>query len=128
MANTFNINSITLHVGAFNGATEVPLGFIPNAGGGVTVIDCWLYSPGAGTVVGGKIVTMGSVATGGTPAINGTVGAFATPAVTAAGVVHQLTISDAWVDGDEFLGFDQTSGTIPAGSYIQVLYVQGRGS
>lgn len=128
MSESFNVQSVNLHVGAFNGATEVPLGFIPSAGGGVTVIEAWLFAPSAGTAITGQVVTMGSVSTGGTPAINGTVGAFAGTIVTAAGVTHKLTISDAWVQGGEFLAYDQASGTVPAGTYIQVHYVHGRGT
>lgn len=126
MADTFDIKSLTLHLGAFNGATEVPLGFIPSVGGGATVVEAWLFSPSAGTAITAQVVTMGAVATGGTPAINGTVGAFAGTIVTAAGVTHKLTISDGWVQSGEFLGYDQASGTVPAGTYIQVHYVNGR--
>ena len=124
MAN--EINSVTLPLGAFNGATELPLAWIGGQYGGITVTEAYLVGPSAGTVIGGKIVTMGSVATGGTPAIDGTVGTFAGTIVTAAGVVHGLTVSTAYVGAGKWLGFDQTSGTVPAGTFIQVAYLAGK--
>lgn len=123
---SFSVKSANLHVGAFNGATEVPLWRVPAFGGGVTILEAWMYSPGAGTAIGGQLVVMTSVATGGTPAISGTVGTFAGTIVTAAGVVHKLTVSTPFVDDTQFVGFDQTSGTVPAGTYIQLSYVEGK--
>jgi hypothetical protein len=120
------LSSMTLHVGAFNGATELPYAHVPTALGGITVLEALLFSPGAGTAIGGLLVTFGNVATGGTPAINGTIGSFAGTIVTAAGVVHKATISTPFVANNYFIGYDQTSGTIPAGSFIQVNYVTGK--
>ncbi len=116
----------TLPLGAFNGATEVPLAHLPTDLGGVTILEAWLVGPGAGTAIGGQLVKMSDVSTGGTPAINGTVGSFAGTVVTAAGVVHKCTISNGWLAGGGWIGFDQTSGTVPAGTFIQVMAVQGR--
>lgn len=128
MSELGNVNYHTLPIGAFSGATEVPIGFNAAQYGGVTVLEAWLVSNGAGTAIGGMLVTMGAVATGGTPAINGTVGSFAGTIVTAAGVVHKLTISDPWVQQGELYGYDQTSGTIPAGSSIVIAVIAGRGA
>lgn len=122
----FNVQIATLSLGAFNGATELPLANLPSEGGGITVLEAWLHGPSAGTVVTGRVVTFGAVATGGTPAINGTVGAFAGTIVTAAGVVHKATLSSAFVAGGYWIGFDQASGTVPAGTFLSVAYVMGK--
>jgi hypothetical protein len=117
---------VNLSVGAFNGATELPLAHIPLQWGGVTVLEATLFSPSAGTVIGGQLVTMGTVPTGGTPAINGTLGTLAGTVVTAAGIVHKFTLTNYFVAAGYYLGFDQTSGTVPAGTYIQAAFVMGK--
>lgn len=119
--------NITLPFGAaFNGATELPLASVGSGYGGITVLEAWLHGPSAGTAVGGILVSMSSVSTGGTPAINGTVATAAGTIVTAAGVVHKFTASSTpSLDAGEFIGYDQTSGTIPAGTYISVVAVRG---
>lgn len=121
-----NLTPITLPLGAFSGATELPLYHVPTDEGGVTVVEAWTVIHSAGTIIGGLLVTMTDVATGGTPAINGTIGSFAGTIVLAAGVVHKLTISKSWVAGGSWIGFDQTSGTALAGAAIQINAVQGR--
>lgn len=126
MADSAEVNYVVLPLGAFLGSTEIPLVPLGLHAGGIRVVEAWLPGLAAGTTIGGKIVTMTAVATGGTPAISGTVGAFAGTVVTAAGVVNKLTISDEVVDEGEWLGFDQASGTVPAGSYICVAYVTGK--
>lgn len=118
-----NLNVATLSLGAFLGATEIPLIKLPSTLGGITVLSAHLVGPSAGTVIGGKLVTMTDA---GTPAINGTVGSFAGTAVTAAGVVHALTIASAYVAGGYWIGFDQTSGTVPAGTFISLSYTTGK--
>jgi hypothetical protein len=126
MAGSFDVHIVDLTLGEFVGATEVPLVQVPTYGGGITVLSAHLVGGGtvyAGTTVGGKIVTMSNQ---GTPAINGTVGAFAGTVITAAGVVAALTVSSAFVANGYWLGFDQTSGTIPAGSHIALSYVMGK--
>lgn len=123
MAEIFDVKVATLSLGAYNGSTEMPLAKLPSAGGGITVLSAHLVGPSAGTVIGGLLVTMSDA---GTPALNGTVGAFAGTVVTAAGVVAALTISNAFVAGGYWLGFDQTSGTVPAGTFITVSYVMGK--
>lgn len=112
-----------LHLGAFNGATELPLAQLGMGYGGVTVVSAVLVGPSAGTAIGGKLVTMSNI---GTPAINGTVGAFAGTVVTAAGVPGSATISSGYVAEGYWLGYDQTSGTVPAGTFITVTYVVGK--
>lgn len=124
MANSFH--TMNLPLGSFNGATHIPLGFIDASFGGVTVTSAYLSAPGAGTAIGGLLVVCDAVPTGGTPAISGTVGAFAGTIVTAAGVVHALTVTQGTVGAGKWLAFDQTSGTVPAGTFIQVAYVTGK--
>jgi hypothetical protein len=123
MANQFDVHIATLPLGAYLGSTELPLLKLPPQGGGITVLEANLLAPSAGTVIGGLLVTMSDA---GTPAINGTVGAFAGTVVTAAGVPGEATISSAFVDSGYWIGFDQTSGTVPAGTFIVLSYVMGR--
>jgi hypothetical protein len=123
MSSALDVHVLTLPLGAYLGATEIPLAFLDADGGGITVLSAHLVSHAAGTVIGGKVVTMSNA---GTPAINGTVGSFAGTVVTAAGVVAALTISTAYVAGGTWLGFDQTSGTVLAGAFISVCYVMGK--
>ena len=118
-----DVKIVTLPLGAYNGDTELPLAKMPDNFGGITVLEAQLLGPSAGTVIGGLVVTMTDA---GTPAISGTVGSFAGTVVTAAGVPAELTISDAYVAAGEWIGFDQTSGPVPAGTFISPSYVQGR--
>ena len=36
-----------------------------------------------------------------------------------------FTLSDATMDDGRWIGFDQTSGTVPAGTFISLSYVTG---
>jgi len=133
MSESFNVQTATLVLGQFSGATEVPMFHVPAEGGGISVIDAWAFQNGtggsaltAGTSIGAKLVTMGTVPTGGTPAVNGTIGSFAGTIVTAAAVAHKCTVSTPFVSADNFIGFDQTAGTIAAGLTIQLNYVMGK--
>ena len=123
MAGQFDVHIATLSLGAFNGATELPLVKLPASGGGITILEANLLGPSAGTVIGGLLVTMTDA---GTPAINGTIGSFAGTVVTAAGVPGALTVSTPFVEADYWIGFDQTSGTVPAGTFISLAYVMGK--
>ena len=123
MAGQFDVHIATLSLGAFNGATELPLVKLPASGGGITILEANLLGPSAGTVIGGLLVTMTDA---GTPAINGTIGAFAGTVVTAAGVPGALTVSTPFVAADYWIGFDQTSGTVPAGTFISLSYIMGK--
>lgn len=125
MADTLDIHIATLSLGAYNGATHLPLAYLPSNGGGITVVSAHLVGPSAGTVIGGLIVQLTDA---GTPAIDGTVGSFAGTVVTAAGVPGALTVSSAYVAGGKWLGFDQTSGTVPAGTFISLAYTMGKGA
>lgn len=123
MANQMDVHIVSAPLGAFNGATELPLVYIPAKGGGVTILDAQLVGTAAGTVIGGKLVTMTDA---GTPAISGTIGAFAGTVVAAAGVPAELTIATAFIDDGQWIGFDQTSGTVAAGAFINIAYVTGK--
>lgn len=120
MAEQFDVHIVTIPV-VLTGATEVPLIHLPSGGGGITVLDARMIN--AGTSVGGKLVTMTNA---GTPAINGTIGAFAGTITDSATIPAALTISDAYVASGEWIGFDQTSGTVPAGSFVSLSYLMGR--
>ena len=123
MAGQFDVHVVPLPLGAYNGATHVPLAKLPANGGGITVLEAHLVGPAAGTVIGGLLVTLTDA---GTPAINGTIGAFAGTVVTAAGVPAALTVSTPYVGADYWIGFDQTSGTVPAGTFISLSYITGK--
>lgn len=122
----YDVQIVSAYLGDFSGATEIPLIHVPSEGGGVTVLEAWLSGQGVGTAVGGLIVTFSNVATGGTPVLNGTVGSFAGTIVQAAGVVHKATISAGYVEDPYWIGYDQTSGTLIAGSKLSIAYVMGR--
>ena len=124
MAGFGDVHVMTLPLGAFNGATELPLAKVPDGFGGITVLEAHLVGTAAGTVVGGLLVTMTDA---GTPVINGTIGAFAGTVVAAAGVPFAATLSAPFVAGDYWIGFDQTSGTVAAGAFISLSYVMGKG-
>ena len=103
------------------GATEIPLVKLPSGAGGITVLSGYLIN--AGTTVGGKLVTMSAA---GTPALNGTIGSFAGTLTESATVPAACTISSAYVAAGYWIGFDQTSGTVPAGSFLTIAYVMGK--
>jgi len=117
-----DVHIATLSLGSYNGDTHLPLVKVPNGYGGITVLESYLVAPGAGTVTGGLLVTLTDA---GTPAVNGTIGSFGT-VTTAAGVPSALTVSSAYVADDYWIGFDQTSGTVPAGTFIVMSYVMGK--
>lgn len=123
MASQFDVKLVTLPLGAFDGATELPLVYLPSGGGGITVLSAYLEGGGAGTVVGGELITMTAA---GTPAIAGTIGAFAGTVTAAAGVPAALTIATAFVDDGQWIGYDQTSGTVLASAFISLAYVTGK--
>jgi len=123
MAGQFDVHIATLALGGYNGATHVPLAKLPASGGGITVLEAHLVGPAAGTAIGGLLVTCTDA---GTPAINGTIGAFAGTVVTAAGVAFAATLSAPYVAADYWIGFDQTSGTVPAGTFISLSYIVGK--
>lgn len=123
MAFEVHILTFPISIAAFSGATEIPLVKIPSAGGGITVLEAYMIGPSAGTAVGGLLVSLSNA---GTPVLNGTVATFTTPGVTAAGVPIASTVGTPYVEDGLWLGYDQTSGTVPAGTYITLSYVMGR--
>ena len=120
MSSSFDIHVLSVPV-VLTGTTEIPLLHFPTGFGGMTVIGADLIN--AGTTVGGKLVTMTNA---GTPAINGTIGAFAGTVTASATIPAPLTVSDGYVSAGEWIGFDQTGGTVPSGSFISISYVMGK--
>ena len=124
MASQFDIHILTFPV-VLTAGTEIPLVHLPDKAGGITVLDAKMIN--AGTSVGPLLVTMSNV---GTPALTGTVGYFAAAAAgtitESATIPASLTMVDAFVDAGEWIGFDQTGGTVPAGSFISLSYVMGK--
>jgi hypothetical protein len=118
-----DVHITTLDLGNFLGATEIPLAYVPTYGGGITVLSAHLSGTAAGTAIGAKLIVMTDV---GTPALASTIGAFAGTCVTAAGVVFAMTIGTAYVGGAKWIGYDQTSGTVPAGTFISLAYTMGK--
>lgn len=123
MANQMDVHIVTVPLAAYNGATEVPLVYIPAKGGGITILDAQLVGAGAGTIVGGLLVTMTDA---GTPALSGTIGAFAGTVEPDVNTPNELTISTAFVDDGQWIGYDQTSGTIAVGAFLNIAYVTGK--
>jgi hypothetical protein len=123
MAGQFDVNIVQIPV-VLTGATEIPLLKVPTTGGGITVQSVYMIN--AGTTVAPRVITMTNV---GTPALSGTIASYSTAAGTiteSATIPAAFVISDGWVDGGEWIGFDQASGTVPAGSFLSVAYVTGR--
>jgi hypothetical protein len=120
MASQFDVNIAVLPV-VLTGATQIPIMHVPAAGGGITVLEAKFIN--GGTAVGGLLVTMTNA---GTPAISGTVGAFTTPLADSATIPGAFTVSDGFVEAGEWIGYDQTSGTVPAGSFVSIAYVMGK--
>ena len=120
MASQFDFHVVAIPV-VLTAATEVPLVHIPTGGGGITVLEADFVN--AGTAVGGLLVTMTDA---GTPAISGTIGAFAGTITASATIPAALTVSDGYVAAGEWIGYDQTSGTVPAGSFITLSYIVGK--
>lgn len=125
MAENMDVHLVTIPLGAQSGATELPWVYLPNKGGAITVLSAHLAGTAAGTVVGGKLVTLSDA---GTPALDGTIGSFAGTCVLAAGVVFALTVSTAAVGGTagKWIGFDMASGTVASGTFISLAYTTGK--
>jgi len=122
MANSFDVHVVVLPLGLYSGSTHLPLMKLPAAGGGITILNAELLG-GEGTAIGGKLVVLSDI---GTPALAGTIGSLAGTVTQAAGVPADFTISTAFVDDGQYIGYDQTSGTIPLGSFISMAYVTGK--
>jgi hypothetical protein len=118
----FNVHILVLPLASFNGATEIPLARVPAGFGGITVLEANMLG-GAGTAIGGKLVTMSDA---GTPAINGTIGAFAGTVVGDSVSRAACTLSDKYVAEGEWIGYDQTSGTVAADAKIAISYLMGK--
>jgi hypothetical protein len=137
MSESFNVQTVHLPLGAFSGTGEVALMRVPVVGGGITVLEANAYQNGtngsavaAGTAIGLKLVTFGTVGAPGTagtvPTVNGTIGSFAGTVYLGAGTVHVCTIGTPYVGPGYFIGIDETAGTIAAGMTIEISYVLGK--
>ncbi len=137
MSESFDVHTVSLVMGSFAGATEIPLFRVPVVGGGITVLEATAFQNGgggtgvlAGTAIGAKLITFGTVGAPGTagtvPTVNGTIGNFAGTIYTGAGTVHVCTIGTPYVGPGYFIGFDETAGTLNAGLTINIAYVMGR--
>lgn len=115
-----DVQIVTLPV-VLTGATQIPLLHVPTGYGGITVLEADMIN--SGTAVTGILLTMTDA---GTPAINGTIGAFAGTITDSATIPAALTISDGYVAAGEWIGYDQASGTVPAGAFISLAYVMGK--
>jgi hypothetical protein len=128
MASVYDVHAVSAPVGAFTGATEWPVIYIPASVGKITILSVKASGNTAGTSVGLIAVKMSNL---GTPAImSGTIGAFAGTIVYAAGVVFDATIAKATFDPGTtgaWIGVDQASGTAPATATLHVSYVMGQG-
>lgn len=121
MANSFDVHVVTLPV-VLTGATEIPLMHVPSGGGGITVLDADFIA--VGTAVGGKLITMSDA---GTPAVSGTIGAFAGTVTGSATIPAPIaSVSDGYVAAGEWIGYDQTSGTVTAGAFVSLAYIMGK--
>jgi hypothetical protein len=120
MSSQFDVHIMTFPV-VLTGATVIPLVHMPSGGGGITVLGAEMIN--AGTSVTGVLVTMTNA---GTPATNGTIGSFAGTIAASATIPAACTLSDAFVDAGEWIGFDQASGTVPAGSFVTMSYIMGK--
>lgn len=125
MSSQMDVHVTTFDLGAWSGATALPFMYVPSTGGGISVLSAHMSGTAAGTIIGGMLVVMSDQ---GTPAAVGTIGSFAGTCVTAAGVVFALTVGTAYVGGTvgRWIGFDCTSGTIPAGSFVSLAYTMGK--
>ena len=129
MAESFDVKSISVNLGAATGAGPFPAVYVPSTGGAVTIVDAKITGSAAGTSIGAKLITLGNVATGGTPAASGTLGSFAGTVVYAAGAVFNATLtSGSVVPGTTgiWVGLEQTSGTAPTVTNLALSYIQGR--
>lgn len=128
MSESFDVHVVSAPVGAFTGATEWPLIFIPANVGKITVLSAKATGNTAGTSIGMVLVKMSNL---GTPAIMaGTLGTFGGTIVYAAGVAFDATINKATFDPGTtgaWIGVDQASGTAPATATVHIAYVMGQG-
>lgn len=129
MAGQMDVKIISTNISTLGATGTVPIWYIPDYGGQITVLDAQVTGTSVGTPVGLKLVTMTDV---GTPAISGTVGSwggtFAAGTITmGAGKVFEATISDATVQPGQWLAIQNTSGTTPAICFVSIGYIMGGG-
>jgi hypothetical protein len=113
-----NVNAMSVNLSEVTAGT-FPIWHAPtdSQGGGVTILGAELI--GSGTITA-TLVTMTNA---GTPAVNGTVGSMG--GTIAAGVPAVMSVSDAFVDGGEYLGVVLSANAVDA-TFMSVNYVMGR--
>jgi hypothetical protein len=94
-------------------------------GGGVTIVEVYLTSAGAG--MGTISLYNVPAATPGTGAtVNGTiVNAWGTSTI-AAGTAYAMTIVDGWVDGGDWVMLARTGSLVYPGGMLNIAYRMGR--
>lgn len=88
-------------------------------GGGESITSAFI--DGSGTIT----AALYTFSNQGTPAINGTITSTAFGGTLTAGVLQAATISDGWVDGDEYVGV-VLSANVVDGTRLSVNYVAGK--
>lgn len=112
------VHSVTIPFDGLNN-DQIPGFQVPTETGGITVIDATAYVTGTANVT---LITMSNA---GTPAANGTIAA-AVGGTATAGVPYKFTISDAWVDGGEYIGVQENNVGTPTAGFVTVAYKMGR--
>jgi hypothetical protein len=122
MANDVHLASATLS--NVSGAGPFPLLYLPAEFGAISIKDAYVVGDGAGTSIGLALI---SISDAGTPSSSsGTVGAFAGTVVYAANARFACTVATPSVSGGNWIGLQQTSGTVPAHTHLVFSYVVGK--
>jgi len=120
----FNVQIATAALGNVNGAGPFPLWYLPDEGGAISVLAAHAVSDGAGTSVGLKLI---SITDAGTPSsASGTIGSFAGTVTYAANARYACTLATPAVSDGQWIGVEQTSGTVAANTRIVLSYVMGK--
>lgn len=124
---TINHNILTTNIASVGASGTIPIWYVSDFSGGITILDGQITGTGAGTPVGLKLVTMSDA---NPPVIAGTVGrwggTFSAGTITmGAGSVFEMTINTAFVQPGQWLAIQNTSGTTPGTSFVTLNYVFG---
>jgi hypothetical protein len=122
-----NHNILTTNISTLGASGTVPIWYVSDFSGGITILDAQITGTSAGTPVGLKLVNMTDA---NPPVIAGTVarwgGTFAAGTITmGAGSVFEATINTAAVQPGQWLAMQNTSGTTPAICFVTINYVSG---
>lgn len=122
-----NVQILTTNISSVGATGTVPIWYVSNYTGGITVLDAQITGTGAGTPVGLKLINMTDA---NPPVLAGTVGrwggTFAAGTITmGAGSVFEATINTAFVQPGQWLAIQNTSGTTPGTCFVTINYVFG---